>query len=212
MKVPFLKPFQKEKGFRFYSRGVIYLPIIGMAIMFCILLSPEIFTLICQKTISVPVISNLQYSERFNILLASAITIFTLVGSYSTYMQVVSTRERNSIEDARNELEKAYGPLYSILNFPEGFEEKSQEKSLKLTFEEFKTIDEIIAVYPWMFPEEIIQLWVKTRKATQFISGGWTDLGQVTVYEVSLEFRDKVNQEYSFRVQTYNRLLRKPVT
>ena len=211
--MPFIKLFKKEKRIRFYSRGVIYLPIIGMAIMFCILLSPEILTLIYQTTTYVPVISNLQYSERFNILLASAITIFTLVGSYSTYMQVVSTRERNSIEDARNELEKAYGPLYSILNFPEGVEGKSQEKSLNLTYEEFKTIDEITAVYPWMFPEEIIDLWKKTRKATQFlINKGWADIGQETVYEVSLEFRDKVNQEYLFRVQIYNKLLRKPVT
>ena len=46
---------------------------------------------------------------RTNILLTSAITVFAAVEGYATYRMVELERERRRIEDARNELEKAYG-------------------------------------------------------------------------------------------------------
>jgi hypothetical protein len=196
----------KEKRIQFYSKWVIYLPIIGMAILFCLFLSPEILTLINQKTLIVSSISSLPYSERFSLFLASAITIFTLIGSYSTYMQVVLARERNFIEDTRNELKEAYGPLYSILNYPV----KTGEKSVKISIEDFKTIDKIISVYPWIFSKQIRDSWNETRRPTPSISMREMQMGQrEPLHDVLLDFRKKINEEYHHKVGIYNKLLGK---
>jgi uncharacterized protein YktA (UPF0223 family) len=191
-----------------YSKWVVCIPIIIMAITLCILLFPEIYTLILNVKIYVPPLSDLQYPEKFNIWLTIAITTFTAVGSYSTYMQIVSARERNRIEDARNELEKAYGILFAVLNYRAETEESGHAKILIVHQSDFKTIDEIMATYVWMFPKETNDLWNKTRRPTPIPTGLLGSL-QEPIHSVSFEFRDKINREYDLRVKKYYALLGK---
>jgi hypothetical protein len=189
-----------------YSKWILYIPVIFIAILFFVFMTPEILSLVNGTRVYVPVLSDIPYSDRLIILLTFAITIFTMVGSYSTYLQVVFAQAASRIEDARNELEKAYGPLYSILNYPV----RVEEKSVKIGVRDFKTIDRIISVYPWMFPERVRISWNETRRPTPSISPREMSLGQTELlHDVPREFRDMVNDEYRHRVERYDRLLGK---
>jgi len=147
----------------------------------------------------------IEYSEKFSILLTVAIAVFAAVEGYSTYMHVVLADRRNRIEDARNELEKAYGPLYTLLNTYVPFGE--EEKSFELYPEGKRDLDKIMATYPFMFPSEIYDYWRKNvQKAMPYVDT--TNL-QPVGYEIYKEFRDKINEEYDRRVKEYNELLKK---
>lgn len=127
-----------------------------------------------------------------------------MVGSYSTYLQVVFAQATSRIEDVRNELEKAYGPLFVILNY----RSETEEEFLHVHESDFKTIDKIMATYVWMFPKETNDLWNKTRRPTPIPTGLLGSL-QEPIYNVSLEFRNKINEEYRHRVERYDKLLGK---
>jgi hypothetical protein len=113
------------------------------------------------------------------------------------------------IEDARNELEKAYGPLYTLLN--KAAPDDEDRDNIWLEFEQRKKIDEIIATYPFMFSPTIYSLWQEKIRNSQSIiqaskigpSGGGIDLG------VYVELRKMINEEYSKRVKEYRGLIEK---
>lgn len=128
-----------------------------------------------------------------NILLTITIAFFAGVQGYATYTQVRLFKERNRIEDLRNELEKAYGPLYTLLS--RDISVSDELKSMWLIEECKRNLDEIVATYPFMFPSEILDLW---RKEIQPVSA--TD-------GIPLEFRDKINEGYDRKVKEYYRLL-----
>jgi hypothetical protein len=182
----------------------VFLPIIIVAIMGFLLFLPDTLTLIYQKTIYVPVLSELSFLEKFNTWLVVAIVVFACLESYSTYSQIALEQKRNIIKDARNELEKAYGILFAILNY----RSETEEKFLNVHESDFKTIDKIMATYVWMFPKETNDLWNKTRRPTPIPTGLLGSL-QEPIHSVSLEFRKKINEEYDLRVKKYYALLGK---
>ena len=143
------------------------------------------------------------YPESLNLFLTVAITSFAFVEGYSTYKQVVLSEDRNLIEDARNELEKAYGPLYSVLNKQSLFNNK-----LLISSEEKKELDRIMATYPFMFSDEINNRW---REKIQKLEQGNIDGATLRIeeYQIPSEFRAKINEEYEVRVKRYNKLLKK---
>ena len=120
-------------------------------------------------------------------------------------MPVELSKNRNLIEDARNELEKAYGHLYTLLNKHDPFGDKNR---ILITPEEKNKIDKIFATYPFMFPSELYTLW---RDKIQKLKHGLVDSAtlDITHYEIPLEFIAKINEEYDRRVKRYNKLLKK---
>jgi hypothetical protein len=170
-----------------------------------VVLIPVVMIIIIGAILMLPgLISNyidFSMSERTNILLTLAITVFAAIEGYSTYMQVELDRKQHIIADARNELEKAYGPLYTILNTFE----LGESKIFHLSPEDKAGVDKILATYPFMFPSEIYSFWLeKIREIAPSV--GAQDLSPQD-YEIPAEFRDKINKEYNRRVERYNKLL-----
>jgi len=175
--------------------------------LFFIFMIPEILSLTEGIKISVPVLSDIPYSDRLIILLTFAITIFTMVGSYSTYLQVVFAQASSRIEDARNELEKAYGPLYTILNCPIS----ETATYIRLRRKQKVRLDYILATYPFMFTTEIVSSWKEKVQQIPpaFLSEEIAAGVKIPLYHIPIEFRNKVNEEYRHRVERYDKLLGK---
>ena len=119
---------------------------------------------------------------------------------------------RNLIEDARNELEKAYGPLYSLLNS----NIINELKIIDLLDEDKKFLDNIFATYPFMFPIKIYDAWQNkiqnvdsqgTKTKAVGITGNQRDFRIIRYYSIPLEFNNMINEEYDRRVKRYNELL-----
>ena len=143
------------------------------------------------------------YSDAVNFFLTVAITVFAAVEGYSTYMQVELSQNRNLIEDTRNELEKAYGPLYTLVNK----QPLTNNKLLTLS-EEKKKLDQIMTTYPFMFSDDIYNMW--REKIQNIEQGNMNDPPHKTRCIATLgEFTDKLNEEYESKVKRYNKLLKK---
>jgi len=174
---------------------VLWIPVIGIAVIGFALYIPE---LLGSQ-------SSLSYTDRTSIILTSALTLFAAIEGYSTYMQVELENKKNMIEDARNELEKAYGPLYTLLNTFHF--ESDKENEFYVSNNEKIRVDEILATYPFMFPPEIYDLWLK--KIQNLSPSIDTETFTVRAYSMPFEFRDRINEEYDRRVKRYNELLKK---
>lgn len=166
---------------------VLWIPVVGIVIIFLALYLPEI----------VGAHLELSYTDRTNIILTFAIMIFAAVEGYSTFLQVVLEDRRNQIEDAKNELEKAYGPLYTLLRHARRIE--TDDRTVELSGFHKPQLDEILSTYPFMFPTEIYDLWQKKIR----------NLVDAPYYHIPLEFIEKMNEEYDRRVKKYNELLKK---
>lgn len=177
------------------SKFIIWSPVIGLSILFAVLYTPEFLGINLW----------LSYTERMNLILTVALAMFAAIEAYSTYLQVELENKKNMINDAKNELEKAYGPLFAILNkFELGAE---MDQFIYLTNEEKIRVDEVMATYPFMFPSDINNLWKKINQKPDAVVRG--DTLEITDYKIPTEFRDKINEEYDRRVKKYNKLVNK---
>jgi len=147
----------------------------------------------------------LEFGEKISIFLTFAISMFAAMEGYSTYMHVVLADRRNRIEDARNELEKAYGPLYTLLNKFNIYVDPKKEYWINP--DEKNHLDKIMATYPFMFPSEIYNLWLEKIRGLEPVLVDSATL-RPTDYKIPLEFIDKINEEYDRRVKKYNELLK----
>ena len=182
---------------------MIYLPLSVLIVFILILYSPEL------TSTHIPVLSDLDFDKKTSLTLTFSIAIFAAIEGYATFKRAKMEENRHLIADARNELEKAYGPLYTLLNkvVPTG----GDKDSFWLEFEERRKVDEIMATYPFMFPTEIYSLWQEKIRNPQSLihesnlepNGVGLDLG------VYVEFRNLVNTEYAHRVKKYEELIQK---
>jgi hypothetical protein len=166
-----------------------------------VLYSPQIISLFDSKA-EIPGLSELSFEAKTNLLLTFTIAFFAAIEGYATYKRATLEYKSHKIQDARNELEKAYGPLYTLLNKNSPTDEKTQ---LWLDFEERRRINEIMATYPFMFSAKINDFWQeKIRSPKALIQadpvGIGMDLGPYAV------LRDMINIEYNDRVQNYRKL------
>ncbi len=88
---------------------MIYAPLIGLVTFVLILYSPEI------TGMQVPVLSEVKFEQKTDLILTFSIAIFAAIEGYAMYMRFKMEENQHQVSDARNELEKAYGPLYTIL-------------------------------------------------------------------------------------------------
>ena len=184
-----------------FQRIAIYLPLLGLIVLIFALYSPQIFAMY------IPVLSQLSFMDKITVLLTFALASFAAVEGYSTFMRASMEAKWHKIEDARNELEKAYGPLYTLLN---KFTSSSDDKiGFWLEFDERKKLDDIMATYPFMFSSQINDLWQqKIRKLGTLL--GNSDIK--SVHEINLdvyvELRNLINVEYARKVNEYHELLK----
>jgi len=172
---------------------IYYSPIMGIAIISLILFRSPF---------------PLDYNQKLNIILTFAISVFACLEAYSAYNQNMLEHRRHNIEDLRNELEKAYGVLFSILNYRSRHEK--EKKTLRISKLHFEMIDNIMAKYPWMFPNEMNNLWKDTRRPVPSLQSDEIVMGrEEPLYDVSIEFKEKMNTEYERRVKRYDELLEK---
>jgi hypothetical protein len=174
------------------------------------LLLPVLFLVVLTFILTVPgipVLSGLSFGEKANLLLTFSLAFFAAVEGFSTYRRSTMEFKRHAIEDARNELEKAYGPLYTLLN--KHASGGGAEKGFWLDFEDRRRLDDIMATYPFMFPPNIYDLWQEKLRNVESLLGA-SDFKSGT-REVSLdgylEFRNLINEEYALRVKNYRKLL-----
>jgi len=82
--------------------------LISLFTSFLILYANDLFS------IRSPVVSNLDFLEKTSLFPAFSSAAFAGIESIATTNRASFEIKRYRIEDARNELEKAYDPLYSI--------------------------------------------------------------------------------------------------
>ncbi len=177
------------------------LPFLGLIVLVVVLYIPQL----TGYSGHISVLSDLTFMDKTTILLTFALAVFAAIEGFSTFKRASTETKRHQIEDARNELEKAYGPLYMLLNKPS----KSDKDILWLDYDERKRINEIIATYPFMFPAQITEMW--QQKIRNLTSTFETPDVKSSKYEVNLdvykELRNMINEEYTRRVKDYRELL-----
>jgi hypothetical protein len=107
-------------------------------------------------------------------------------------------------EILRNELEKAYGPLYALLNHPLS----STDQILRLNDKQKSSLDLIFATYPYMFPPEVYEYWKNhIQQIGLVLNSKEISLGvQNPLYHIPIEFRNMINAEYDKQVKRYRQL------
>jgi hypothetical protein len=186
---------QKER------RWLVYLPACFLVILFLVLYSQQLFA------IHIPGLSDLDFNQKTTTLLTFALASFGAVEGYSTFMRASLEKRRHQIEDARNELEKAYGPLYALLNKAAASDD--EKTAFWLEFDERKRLNEIMATYPFMFPSKINSLWQEKIRnlGTVIETSSLMPTGYKINLNVYVEFRNMINEEYTLRVKNYHKLV-----
>lgn len=184
-----------------FQRVAIYLPLLGLIVLVVVLYSPQIFAR------NVPFLSSMGFTDKITVLLTFALASFAAVEGYSTFLRTSLEAKWHKIEDARNELEKAYGPLYTLLN--KITSSSDEKKGFWLEFDERKKLDEIMATYPFMFSSQINELWQqKIRKlGTQLGNSDVKSMHEINL-DVYVELRNLINAEYARKVNEYHELLK----
>lgn len=184
-----------------FQRIAIYLPLLGLIVLILALYSPQIFAT------PIPVLSQLSFMDKITVLLTFALASFAAVEGYSTFSRVSLEAKWHKIEDARNELEKAYGPLYTLLN--KITSSSDDKKGFWLEFDERKKLDDIMATYPFMFPSQINDLWQqKIRKLGSLLGNSDVKSAHEINLDVYVELRNLINAEYARKVNEYHELLK----
>jgi hypothetical protein len=126
--------------------------------------------------------------------------LFTLIGVFiGWFLSNRSQQKMLKITEIRNELEKAYGMLYSIVSKPEEMAKDertgTEEKRVVVSREEKEELDRILMSYPHMFPLEIVVLWrTEIRNLTAFRFG------------IPVKFKEKITEEYNKRLEEYYKI------
>lgn len=173
-------------------------PVICISSVLIFLLLPEILSYLLKEKVILPILSNISIDIRISLVFSSSIAVFSSI-------QYISAKNRVRIEDARNELEKAYGPLYTILNRSK-YEGVGKIILEIMDLDEFdkNELDEILSTYPFMFHSEIFEYW---RNEIQGIKSSRRYGG--SSHGIPVKFRDMINKEYDVRRRRYNKLIGK---
>jgi hypothetical protein len=153
-------------------------------------------------------------SNELNIILTFALVIFASVEAFSAIANYRIEKKRKRTVDLRNELEKLYGPIYSILNKVV----YTKETNGILLPTEKAIIDEKISKYPFMVNQELYDYWKKDIRSLQETIGlddmftrlensspdRINEFGAV-VYLVPKTFISKFLEEYDKKIHEYRK-------
>jgi len=182
--------WKKEARNHIGWKRILWFPVIGMLIVYFVFFFAEFCLIVTGRLIILPFISELTYEKRIEIILTLAIAMFAGIEGYSAYFLYISDKQKIIAE----ELEKVYGPLYSIVSKPGRAGDSNRGESgfvIDLTLKERERLDEIVTTYPHMLPYEIIVEWrIKIRDR---------ELRHV----VTEKFKDRILEEYEKRLMDY---------
>jgi hypothetical protein len=211
-------PFRRSNEKRKKGYSLVFGVVIAIVVFVAVIDLPEFLTIILRTTVTIPFLSNMDFKDKLNAFLTFLIAIFTVIGSYSAYLQIEIGKNKGKVDDARNELEKAYGLIYTILN-------KTIEKDanvIKINRHEKETLDKIMSRYPFMFSQNIRQYWqnnIRTLESKEAFkidtikylsgSGPFGASQSYEEYQIPLEFVNIFNDEYNKKIQNYDILLGK---
>ena len=166
----------------------------------------------------------LEFTLRLIAILVGSIS--PLIGVLAGWFLAKRSEEKTlRVSEIRNELEKAYGPLYSIVSSrPEEMVkvDGGDERRVVVSREEKQQMDRILTSYPHMFPYEIVVLWrTQIRDLKSFRTSTEIDLGPhsflshpihsartvyVNWFGIPLEFKDEITKEYERRLGEYYKI------
>ena len=109
------------------------------------------------------------------------------------------------VSEIRNELEKAYGSLYSIVSRPEEMVkvDGGHERRVVVSEEEKRELDRILMSCPHMFPYEIVVLWrTQIRDLRSFRMVKMYDKA-TNYFGIPVKFKDEITKEYERRLEEY---------
>lgn len=182
-------------------------PIICLTILILIIIKlPEILSIIYGREVMIPILSEINLEGRIGILFSLSVILFSSA-------QYRSERKRNKIIDLRNELEKAYGPLYSLFNplFMESWGIFSAERgrreitSTNIDKSGKEKLDFILSNYPFMFKPEIYYYW---REHLQFSARAKNETNSIpALFSIDEKFIYMIYNEYHQRLEEYNNLI-----
>lgn len=115
--------------------------------------------------------------------------------------------QRNMVRvgEVRHELEKAYGPIYSMVSQPETMMTigRDEEARVPITLDQKNTLDKIMTTYPHVFPSKMVTYWrVHIANLTPALTKEKTER-----YGLKHEFRLMVNEQYKKRLTEYYGLM-----
>ena len=158
-------------------------------------------------------------TSKINLLLSITLAEFAGYEGISTFSQYTLEKRRILIEDTRNELEKAYGQVYSELNrrkepndIIEIFRTLTKKPLFKdktyISFQQKMLIDDIFMKYPFLFSTKLLKLW---EKEFQSLSPERLDSpkGPIEFFLIPNEFKDALTEEYKQKLEQYNELVGK---
>ncbi|TFH12873.1 hypothetical protein E4H04_12955 [Candidatus Bathyarchaeota archaeon] len=168
------------------NRGIILGPI--LTVLFAVLLF----------VFPMSPLNALATKDKIQIILSITITIFAIIEGASIYSQVTAWNKRNLIEDTRNELENAFGPLYDIFNEDDRLD--AETRKYQIILREKLRMDNIFSTRPYMFKEKTYTFWKKEVSHLQLMD---------ETFLIPKDFVDLVIEEYEKKVALYFQLLEK---
>ena len=136
--------------------------------------------------------------EGINLLLSSVIAMFAFVEGYSTYLQTRMENDRNRLQEIKEELEKFYGPLYSIFS-----RKKEYIQELEYVFineSEKSKVDSIVIAYPFLAEPIMLDVW---RTYIERLEPYKKD--PVTIYAIPMFFVSHVTIPYDWLTDEYHK-------
>jgi hypothetical protein len=183
---------------------IIVIPAVVIALVILLINSPDL--------VGAPLLT---WSEKTNVILTTVLATFAVIEGYSTYVKLKMEKKRYAVNSASDELEKAYGPIYTVLSKPA----KQGESTIYLQVSEKLIMDEKLSTYRCMFPANITDYWENNiRKLEPSLStdvlasarslmNGHFSYAMVDAYKIPLEFVDLFTTEYVKRTETLRKLL-----
>jgi len=135
--------------------------------------------------------------------------VVTLIGVFvGWFLSNRTEKKKLKVSEIRNELEKAYGPVYNIVSKPEKMVKVNEGNELRVAIsgEEKKELDGILISYPHMFPRKIVASWraeIRNLKPFETLKwyGGWEDF-----FGIPVEFKEEIIEEYEQMLKEYYKL------
>lgn len=149
-------------------------------------------------------------SDYMTIILTTAIALFAAMQGKSMVRQEELLRTRYRVEDLRDQLEKVYGRLYSLLDkrveFPQHREEGNFGYIIMTEEEEKRSLVRIMTKYPHMFPKDVWDMWTKIRDKDIPPTETMYKFSPSEIY-IPEEFKNRIVDEYNSKIKEYHELL-----
>lgn len=163
-------------------------------ILLMFIVIPEILPIIYGREVIIPIFSQISLEGRFTIVISSSVILFSSA-------QYRSERKRNKIIDLRNELEKVYGPLFTLLQDYIEWVEAVGEPTMSLG--QASILNEKFQTYPHIISTELYYHW-KEAIITQNPRMEGRDY-----YMIDTQFVADILNEYEVKVNIYRKLVGK---